>query len=191
MDFFSNDDLIDDNVDLNEAVLFEGDYADADAFLDYGENEYGEYINSTTTSDNLTNYPGPKPSDWVDVDTSVCPPTITIDKARRELWKQGKRELKMVTDKMIRRWENSAEFSANPSVKKVPSDFVFKKIFGIEDSAFGQYFTRKLGLSTADYYRFLGTFWMSCQWGVPVKNLHSSKHFQSQFTMETNEYNDI
>jgi hypothetical protein len=157
---------------------------------EYDDDEDG-YFDSTFDDPSPSGRKGPKPSDWADVSTSSYAPTITIDKARRELWKQGKSELQMIMEKMTRRWENSAQYIENPTVKKIPSDFIFKVLFGYESSALGQYFGRKLKMDPHTYYRFLGTFWMSCQWGVPVKNLHSSKRFQSNSVMETKEYNAI
>ncbi len=77
---------------------------------------------------------GPAINDWEEAPCAI--PTITIDKARREAWNQGKRECAAIREKLKRRL-NALGDAGN---KKLESEFLFDSIFGPQNSRFGQLF---------------------------------------------------
>ena len=74
---------------------------------------------------------GPTTTDWDDVEFKM--PTITIDKARREAWNQGKMECSAIRDELQRRLD--ALRGRNNEIQTMSlQHFAFLKLFGPESS---------------------------------------------------------
>ena len=132
---------------------------------------------------------GPTPSLWDDVEAAV--PTITIDKARREAWNQGKVECQHIREKLKHRMESLLGRRNNKQQSESLQHFAFFKLFGPETSRIGQHFCQKLDINSETFCKFMATFLVSCQYQKPVSKLHSSKHFDSSKLMELDAYLEL
>jgi hypothetical protein len=129
---------------------------------------------------------GPAPDDWDEVEHAA--PILTVDKARREGWHQGKAECRSICGRYKRRVDSLFGNTTRHSKQPALTDYAFFKLFGAEDSRVGHLFRQKLNMNAAQYCQFMATFFTSCQFKTPVSKLHASKCFDSTNLMPLDEY---
>lgn len=124
---------------------------------------------------------------WEDVTDDVCP-EITVDKARKRAWDQGKRECALFCRKTE---EKVQKLSRTKATTCSSVDFVFFKLFGYHDSRIGALMKERLGLDEGHYHDFMTTFFTSCFFGKSVKTLRKSNSVQIDSLMGLKSYDDI
>ena len=93
-----------------------------------------------------------KATDWVsDKEDDLKKITVTIDKARRSVWRQGRAEMEMLK-----------QYYGN---KMPPTNTIIESLFGSESKLF-HLLNEELGLSFCDYCRFLATLFTAAELNV-------------------------
>jgi hypothetical protein len=127
----------------------------------------------------------PKIDDWDEVET-LSSPVVTIDKARREVWKQGQQEIHAIRSKLKARMEQ--ESSMDTGNKRDVAVFLFQVVFG-PLSSIGSFFQTSLNIDAKVYCSFMTSFFSSCQWGAALSHLHNSTRIDGTGLMKLDEYN--
>jgi hypothetical protein len=119
----------------------------------------------------------PCAADWKDDAPDVISNTeVSIDKARRHLWKQGKTEIGILRTV----WEED-----HPSFDKLATS-----IFGSKSKLF-QLLEEELSLTYETYCRFLATFFAASSRSLPASRLLQDDRFNSTGMMEKDKYHRI
>jgi hypothetical protein len=119
----------------------------------------------------------PTAADWKDdAPDVITSTTVSIDKARRHLWKQAKTEIGIIRTV----WEEN-----HPSFDKLAS-----RIFGPKSKLF-QLLEEELSLTYEQYCRFLATFFAASSRSSPASRLLEDIRFNSTGMMEKNKYHQI
>jgi len=116
----------------------------------------------------------PSATDWKDDAPDVISNTkVSIDKARRHLWKQAKTEIGIIRSV----WEEDG-----PSFDRLAT-----RIFGPKSKLF-QLLEEELSLSYEIYCRFLATFFAASSRSTPASRLLQDKKFDSTGMIEKGKY---
>jgi hypothetical protein len=119
----------------------------------------------------------PCAADWKDDAPEVISNTeVSIDKARRHLWKQARTEIGIIRTV----WEE-----VHPSFDKLAT-----RIFGPRSKLF-QLLEEELLLSYEKYCRFLATFFAASSRSSPASRLLEDSRFDSTGMMEKGEYHQL
>jgi hypothetical protein len=119
----------------------------------------------------------PCAADWKDDAPGVISNTeVSIDKARRHLWKQAKTEIGILRTV----WEED-----HPSFDKLAT-----RIFGPKSKLF-QLLEEELSLTYEKYCRFLATFFAASSRSSPASRLIQDDRFNSTGMMEKGEYHQL
>jgi hypothetical protein len=133
-----------------------------------------EQVEEITTADS-GDYPSA--ADWKDDAPDVISNTeVSIDKARRHLWKQAKTEIGILRSV----WEEN-----HPSFDKLTT-----RIFGPKSKLF-QLLEEELSLTYETYCRFLATFFAASSRSLPASRLLQDIRFNSTGMMEKGEYHQL
>jgi hypothetical protein len=181
--FFDSDDE-EERIPTEEEAFLVDTIDDDDDEIVTPEDEDSYWVSKDQLKDVAGEKQGPQTSDWKFYHEEYGF-SVTVDKARREMWKQGKAEIKLA----LRNVENLVP----PTIELGPGalqDALFKKIMG-PDSKMGKHFIVELGLSRSEYCTFMATFYTSCQFNTSLKIIQSSPRFNSKFLMSLDRYNAI
>jgi hypothetical protein len=120
----------------------------------------------------------PSATDWKDdaMDIISNKTEVSIDKACRHLWKQAKREIRILRAV----WEEN-----HPSFDKLAT-----RIFGPKSKLF-QLLEEELSLSYEKYCRFLATFFAASSRSIPASRLLKDNKFDSTGMIAKDEYHKL
>lgn len=162
---------------------------DPDVFEDYFYDDEGRHwlsedhlLELQTSTDSSINVPPPL-SSWTQGEPTE-EPELTVAKARRVTWDQGKMEINLHLENVK---NLPSLLGSAPSTSGL--DKVYQYLFG-STSKLCRLFVDKLGLSKVKYLQFLLTFFKSCRYRMTVPNLHASDD-NFPLLMPAVEYNQI
>ena len=122
----------------------------------------------------------PHASDWKDDHPSLIEKTtVSIDRARTNLWKQAKTEITIVRSIFEQHYPSSGN---SPSFNELAT-----KIYGPEGRLF-QLFQEELKLSYEQFCRFLATFYAASSRSQPASRLLDDNKFINPGMMKKEEY---
>ena len=111
----------------------------------------------------------PEMSDWID-DSAFDSVSVTVDKARRYVWKQAKAEIAMLR----RFWEGDC----SPSFDSLASS-----LFGPNSKLF-HLLAEELDLSYREFCQFMATLYSAATFGVSASTLYDVDRFDTSGFME-------
>ena len=137
------------------------------------ENESGKSLNV------------PPLSKWKEIDL-FKPITITVGKAKRNMWVQAMEEIKLIRQNIseLQLPLDVASPAAPPMLK------VYHTLFG-PTSLLSINFCRQLQMTKTEFLHFLFTFYVSCKNQLDVATMHESMEIKSDILMPLKKYTSI
>jgi hypothetical protein len=127
----------------------------------------------------------PQASAWREYHTSYGF-EVTIDKAKRQMWEQGKAEIELARQNLA----NLVPSTIDPTPSTL-QNALFETIMGPNSKMEKLLRSELAPFSRVEYCRFMASFFTSCQFSTSLKAIHSSSRFNSTPLMDLKTYNTI